>query len=190
MKSVNTWSGCYCGVSAAEDINCTLKHCQGRRCSFERTPHISPMCFSLQRGHTSGENLPKLMGRLISTTQGSSFLDKKPCSGNSAGDLTLEWSTRGDGVQQAGGGRLLGAQVAMKRIPDVLASPEQAKRVLREVAILRRLQHQNVIGLRDAFTRPSATGAPPGRCPASPAQHTDPCPAPGGKAVFETDHSM
>lgn len=51
--------------------------------------------------------------------------------------------------------------MAIKRIPDTLASPEQAKRVLREVAILRRLQHVNVIGLRDAFTRPSATGLPP-----------------------------
>ena len=50
------------------------------------------------------------------------------------------------------------SQVAIKRIPDVLASPEQAKRVLREVAILRRLAHPNVIALRDAFTRPSATG--------------------------------
>lgn len=50
-------------------------------------------------------------------------------------------------------------QVAIKRIPDVLASPDQAKRVLREVAILRRLAHPNVISLRDAFTRPAATGA-------------------------------
>ena len=48
--------------------------------------------------------------------------------------------------------------MAIKRIPDVLASPDQAKRVLREVAILRRLAHPNVISLRDAFTRPSATG--------------------------------
>lgn len=48
--------------------------------------------------------------------------------------------------------------MAIKRIPDVLASPEQAKRVLREVAILRRLQHDNVIGLHDAFTQPSSTG--------------------------------
>ena len=50
--------------------------------------------------------------------------------------------------------------MAIKRIPDVLASPDQAKRVLREVAILRRLAHPNVISLRDAFTRPSATGTP------------------------------
>lgn len=31
--------------------------------------------------------------------------------------------------------------MALKRIPDVLSSPEQAKRVLREVCILRRLRH-------------------------------------------------
>lgn len=55
--------------------------------------------------------------------------------------------------------------MAIKRIPDTLASPEQAKRVLREVAILRRLQHVHVIGLRDAFTRPSATGLPPATIP-------------------------
>lgn len=33
-------------------------------------------------------------------------------------------------------------QVALKRIPDVLSSPEQAKRVLREVCILRRLRQE------------------------------------------------
>ncbi len=52
------------------------------------------------------------------------------------------------------------AQVALKRIPDVLSSPEQAKRVLREVCILRRLRHPFLINLRDAFTRPSSSGAP------------------------------
>ena len=52
------------------------------------------------------------------------------------------------------------AQVALKRIPDVLSSPEQAKRVLREVCILRRLHHPNLINLRDAFTRPASSGAP------------------------------
>jgi len=50
--------------------------------------------------------------------------------------------------------------VALKRIPDVLSSPEQAKRVLREVCILRRLRHPFLINLRDAFTRPSSSGAP------------------------------
>ena len=51
------------------------------------------------------------------------------------------------------------AQVALKRIPDVLASPEQAKRVLREVCILRRLRHPFLINLRDAFARPASSGA-------------------------------
>lgn len=50
-------------------------------------------------------------------------------------------------------------QVAIKRIGDVLNSPDQAKRVLREICILRRLRHPNIIGLRDAFSRPSTTGA-------------------------------
>jgi serine/threonine protein kinase len=49
-------------------------------------------------------------------------------------------------------------QVALKRIGDVLASPEYAKRVLRECAILRRLRHPNIVGLRDAFLKPAATG--------------------------------
>ncbi|CAL5226838.1 g9703 [Coccomyxa viridis] len=49
-------------------------------------------------------------------------------------------------------------KVALKRIPDVLSSPEQAKRVLREVCILRRLKHPFLINLRDAFTRPSTCG--------------------------------
>ncbi len=52
-----------------------------------------------------------------------------------------------------------GVQVALKRIPDVLSSPDQAKRVLREVCILRRLHHPFLINLRDAFTRPSSCGA-------------------------------
>ena len=51
-------------------------------------------------------------------------------------------------------------QVALKRIPDVLSSPEQAKRVLREVCILRRLKHPFLINLRDAFTQPSTCGKP------------------------------
>eukprot|EP00887_Chlorella_sp_A99_P000345 scaffold13.g345.t1 len=51
-----------------------------------------------------------------------------------------------------------GEQVALKRIGDVLHSPEQAKRVLREICILRRLSHPNVVGLRDVFVRPAATG--------------------------------
>lgn len=46
----------------------------------------------------------------------------------------------------------------MKRVADVLQSPEHCKRVLREICILRRLRHPNLIGIRDAFVRPSATG--------------------------------
>ena len=49
-------------------------------------------------------------------------------------------------------------QVAVKRIANVLSSPEQAKRVLREICILRRLTHPFIIELKDAFVRPSATG--------------------------------
>ena len=49
-------------------------------------------------------------------------------------------------------------QVAVKRIPDVLSSPEQAKRVLREICILRRLTHPFIIELKNAFVQPSATG--------------------------------
>lgn len=49
-------------------------------------------------------------------------------------------------------------QVALKRVADVLQSPDHCKRVLREICILRRLRHPNLIGIRDAFVRPSATG--------------------------------
>jgi len=49
-------------------------------------------------------------------------------------------------------------KVALKRIGNVLQSPESAKRVLREVCILRRLSHPNIIALKDCFVRPSATG--------------------------------
>lgn len=51
-----------------------------------------------------------------------------------------------------------GEKVALKRVGDVLHSPDTAKRVLREVCILRRVSHPNVIGIRDCFVRPSATG--------------------------------
>lgn len=49
-------------------------------------------------------------------------------------------------------------QVALKRIPDVLLNSENAKRVLREVCILRRLEHPHIIGLKDVFLKPSSTG--------------------------------
>ena len=51
------------------------------------------------------------------------------------------------------------AQVALKRIGDVLQSPDQAKRVLREISILRRLHHPNSIAVYDCFLKPAATGA-------------------------------
>lgn len=54
--------------------------------------------------------------------------------------------------------RSTGDKVAVKRIPDVLSSPEQAKRVLREICILRRLTHPFIIELKNAFVQPSATG--------------------------------
>ncbi|KAK9800305.1 hypothetical protein WJX73_009498 [Symbiochloris irregularis] len=53
---------------------------------------------------------------------------------------------------------LTGEQVALKRIPDVLSSPELTRRVVREVCILRRLDHPFIISLRDAFVRPSSSG--------------------------------
>jgi hypothetical protein len=49
-------------------------------------------------------------------------------------------------------------QVALKRIPDVLSNAENTKRVLREVCILRRLEHKNIIALKDVFLRPASTG--------------------------------
>ena len=55
-------------------------------------------------------------------------------------------------------------QVAIKRVADVLSSPDQAKRALREICILRRMRHPNIIGLRDAFSKPSSTGAARGAC--------------------------
>lgn len=46
--------------------------------------------------------------------------------------------------------------VALKRIPDVLSCPLLAKRVLREVCIMRRLSHPFIISLTDVFTKPSS----------------------------------
>ena len=40
------------------------------------------------------------------------------------------------------------AQVALKRVADVLQSPEHTKRVLREICILRRLRHPSLISVR------------------------------------------
>ncbi|PNW75521.1 hypothetical protein CHLRE_12g530000v5 [Chlamydomonas reinhardtii] len=49
-------------------------------------------------------------------------------------------------------------KVALKRVGDVFASLENAKRVLREVCIMRRLEHPNIVRLKDVFIRPSPTG--------------------------------
>ncbi|KAG2453430.1 hypothetical protein HYH02_001653 [Chlamydomonas schloesseri] len=49
-------------------------------------------------------------------------------------------------------------KVALKRVGDVFASLENAKRVLREVCIMRRLEHPNIVRLKDVFLRPSPTG--------------------------------
>lgn len=46
--------------------------------------------------------------------------------------------------------------VALKRVPNVLCCPLLAKRVLREVCIMRRLSHPHVILLTDVFTYPSS----------------------------------
>jgi len=51
-----------------------------------------------------------------------------------------------------------GSFVALKRIGNVLQSHEQTKRVLREISILRRINHPHVIQLKDVFLRPSSTG--------------------------------
>ncbi|KAI8472325.1 MAG: kinase-like domain-containing protein [Monoraphidium minutum] len=51
-----------------------------------------------------------------------------------------------------------GEKVALKRIPDVLNSLENAKRVLREVCILRRMDHPGIIALKDVFLRPASSG--------------------------------
>lgn len=48
--------------------------------------------------------------------------------------------------------------VALKRVPNVLCCPLLAKRVLREVCIMRRLSHPHVISLTDVFTFPSLEG--------------------------------
>ena len=49
--------------------------------------------------------------------------------------------------------------VALKRVPDALATLDAAKRVLREVVVLNRLDHPNVIKMHDVFRAPAAGGA-------------------------------
>jgi len=52
-----------------------------------------------------------------------------------------------------------GVNVAMKRVKDVLSTPDQARRVLREVVIMRRCSHPNILRMYDAFVHESSTGA-------------------------------
>jgi len=54
--------------------------------------------------------------------------------------------------------KITNEQVALKRIPDVLQSTDNAKKVLRELCILRRLSHPYCISLKHAFVMPSDTG--------------------------------
>ena len=49
-------------------------------------------------------------------------------------------------------------QVALKKISNVNSNLENARIVLREVCILRRLCHPHIIELHDAFWKPSPTG--------------------------------
>lgn len=49
-------------------------------------------------------------------------------------------------------------KVALKRIPNVLQSENNAKKVLRELCILRRITHPNIISIKHAFVMPSDNG--------------------------------
>ena len=49
--------------------------------------------------------------------------------------------------------------VALKRVPDALSNQDAAKRVLREVVVLNRLDHPNVIKIFDIFWTPATQGA-------------------------------
>ena len=49
--------------------------------------------------------------------------------------------------------------VALKRVPDALTTVDAAKRVLREVVVLNRLDHPNIIKIFDIFFTPATSGA-------------------------------
>jgi mitogen-activated protein kinase 1/3 len=49
--------------------------------------------------------------------------------------------------------------VALKRVPDTLISVACAKRVLREVVVLNRLNHPNIIKIYNIFFTPATSGA-------------------------------
>jgi tRNA A-37 threonylcarbamoyl transferase component Bud32 len=48
-------------------------------------------------------------------------------------------------------------RVAIKKIGNVFDSPLDARRTLREIRLLCRLQHENIVGLRDVFPPPAAS---------------------------------
>jgi len=48
--------------------------------------------------------------------------------------------------------------VALKRVPDALTTVDAAKRVLREVVVLNRLDHPNIIKIFNIFFTPATTG--------------------------------
>lgn len=50
----------------------------------------------------------------------------------------------------------VGDRVAIKKVGNVFDSPLDARRTLREIRLLRRLRHENIVGLRDVFPPPAA----------------------------------
>lgn len=59
------------------------------------------------------------------------------------------------GIVIAARDNLSGDNVAIKKIPNAFANLTDTKRTLREIRLLRHLQHENVISLRDIFRPPS-----------------------------------
>lgn len=55
--------------------------------------------------------------------------------------------------------RRTGRVVALKRVPDVLQTVDAARRVLREVVVLNRLDHPNIIKIFSIFHTPATSGA-------------------------------
>ena len=55
--------------------------------------------------------------------------------------------------------RRTGRVVALKRVPDALQTVDAARRVLREVVVLNRLDHPNIIKIFSIFHTPATSGA-------------------------------
>ena len=55
--------------------------------------------------------------------------------------------------------RRTGRVVALKRVPDALQTVDAARRVLREVVVLNRLDHPNIIKIFSIFHTPATPGA-------------------------------